>query len=103
MSTRITNSMVSQQVLQDVQDVSYRLSKTQEKLASGKELTRPSDDPFQTSRALALSSALEGTQQYQRNVNDAQAWQQVTETALSSIGDAAQRARELLVQAGNDT
>jgi flagellar hook-associated protein 3 FlgL len=103
MSTRITGSMVSQQVLADVMDVSSRLSQTQEKLASGKELTRPSDDPFQTSRALSLSNDLEGTQQYQRNVNDAQAWQQVTETALSSIGDAAQRARELLVQAGSDT
>lgn len=103
MSTRITNSMISERVLSDIQDVAYRLSQTQEKLSSGKEITKPSDDPFETSRALALANDLEGTQQYQRNVNDAQAWQQVTETALSSINDAAQRARELVVQAANGT
>jgi flagellar hook-associated protein 3 FlgL len=103
MSTRITNAMVSSQVLSDIQDISSKISKTQEKLASGKEITKPSDDPYATSRALALSNSLGGIQQYQRNVSEATSWTQVTDTALSSINDAAQRARELLVQAGNDT
>jgi flagellar hook-associated protein 3 FlgL len=103
MSTRITQSMVSARVLSDLQDVSNRLSRTQEKLSSGKELTRPSDDPFATSQALTLSNDLEGTQQYERTVNDATSWANMTETTLASINSAAQRARTLLVQAGNDT
>ncbi|MGZ4201504.1 MAG: flagellar hook-associated protein FlgL [Thermoleophilaceae bacterium] len=103
MSTRITNSMVSSQVLGDIQDISNRLSKTQLKLASGKEIAKPSDDPYAASRALTLSNSLEGIKQFQRNVNDAASWTSVTDTALSSINDAAQRARELVVQAGNDT
>src|SRR5256714_6945497 len=103
MSTRITQSMISSRVLTDLQDVSSRLSQTQEKLSSGKELTKPSDDPFATSKALSLSNDLEGTQQYERTVNDAQAWTGMTETTLGSINSAAQRARALLVQAGNDT
>ena len=86
MSTRITQSMVSRNVLSDLQDVSNRLSQTQEKLSSGREITKPSDNPFGTSKALSLSNSLEATQQYERTVSDA-----------------AQRARELLVQAGNDT
>ena len=103
MSTRITNSMVSSQVLGDIQDISNRLSKTQLKLSSGKEITKPSDDPYAASKALTLSNSLEGLKQYERNVNDASSWTSVTDTALSSINDSAQRARELLVQAGNDT
>jgi flagellar hook-associated protein 3 FlgL len=103
MSTRITNSMVSGQVLSDINDVYTRLAQTQEKLSSGKEITKPSDNPYETSRALSLSNSLEGTQQYQRNVEDGQSWQQITETALSSINDATQRARELVVQAANGT
>jgi flagellar hook-associated protein 3 FlgL len=103
MSTRITQSMVSTRVLSDLQDVSSRLSKTQEKLSSGRELTKPSDDPFATSKALSLSNTLEGTQQYERTVNDATSWANLTETTLGSINSAAQRARTLLVQAGNDT
>jgi flagellar hook-associated protein 3 FlgL len=103
MTTRITNSMVSRQVLSDIQDVAGKLAKTQEKLSSGKQITKPSDDPYATSRALALSSSLAGIKQYERNVNEATSWSSVTNTALTSINDAAQRARELLVQAGNDT
>jgi flagellar hook-associated protein 3 FlgL len=103
MSTRITQSMVSSRVLTDLQDVSNKLSRTQEKLSSGRELTRPSDDPFATSKALSLANDLEGTQQYQRTVTDATSWTNMTETTLGSINSAAQRARALLVQAGNDT
>jgi flagellar hook-associated protein 3 FlgL len=103
MSMRITQSMVSTRVLSDLQNISNQLSATQEKLSSGKELTKPSDDPFAVSKALSLSNDLEGTQQYERTVDNATGWANITETTLSSINSAAQRARELLVQAGNDT
>jgi flagellar hook-associated protein 3 FlgL len=103
MSTRITNAMVSRQVLTDIQDVAGKLAKTQQKLASGKEITKPSDDPYATSRALALSGSLEQIKQYERNLNEATSWTSSTNTALMSINDVAQRARSLLVQAGNDT
>jgi flagellar hook-associated protein 3 FlgL len=103
MSTRITQSMVSSRVLTDLQDVSNKISRTQEKLSSGKQLTRPSDDPFATSKALSLANDLEGTQQYERTVTDATSWTNMTETTLGSVNSAAQRARALLVQAGNDT
>jgi flagellar hook-associated protein 3 FlgL len=103
MSTRITQSMVSSRVLSDLQNVSYQLSQTQQKLSSGRELTKPSDDPYATSKALSLSNELEGTQQYERTVNDATSWANLTETSFNSINNAAQRARTLLVQAGNDT
>jgi flagellar hook-associated protein 3 FlgL len=103
MSTRITNAMISSQVLTDVQDVYGKLAKTQLKLSSGKDIMKPSDDPYGTSRALALSNSLAGIKQYESNVNEATSWTSVTNTALSSINDAAQRARALVVQAGNDT
>jgi flagellar hook-associated protein 3 FlgL len=103
MSTRITHSMVSNQVLTDIQDVAGKLAKTQKKLANGKEITKPSDDPYATSRALSLSNSLETIKQYERNVNEASSWTSATNTALMSINDVAQRARSLLVQAGNDT
>ena len=36
------------------------------KLSSGKELTRPSDDPAAVGKALLLRSSVEGTKQHQR-------------------------------------
>jgi flagellar hook-associated protein 3 FlgL len=103
MSIRITSNMISRSVLNDLNDVSTRLAKTQERLSSGKQITRASDDPYGASRALTLRGDLAGTQQYQRNVGEATAWEDVTDASLSKITDAVQRARELAVQGASDS
>jgi flagellar hook-associated protein 3 FlgL len=101
--TRITQSMTTRMILADLQDISAKLSATQQKLASGKEINLPSDDPFGATRALEFRSELEENRQYQRNVQEATAWQNVTDTALGQIGDYVLRARELLVEGATDT
>jgi flagellar hook-associated protein 3 FlgL len=103
MSTRITSGMIQRSVLADLNDVSNRLAKTQQRMSSGKQITRPSDDPYGTSRALSLRTDIAGTQQYQRNVGEATAWQSVTDSALSKITEAVQRARDLAVQGASDS
>jgi flagellar hook-associated protein 3 FlgL len=102
-SNRITTSMTTRVILADLEAVTERLAKTQQKMASGKEINVPSDDPFGTTRALEFRSELEENRQYQRNVQEATAWQNVTDTALGQIGDYTLRARELLVQGATDT
>ena len=101
MSTRITQTMLSRSVLSDLQDVSAKLARTREKLSSGKELTRPSDDPYAVSRALQYRTELAANGQHQKAVAEAGAWQNVTDTALSAIGDVVLRVRELTVRAAN--
>jgi flagellar hook-associated protein 3 FlgL len=103
MSTRITNLMTQRGVLSDLTDVSNRLSNTQRKMASGKDITRPSDDPFRANRAMTIRGDLEGIAQYKRNIGEGQAWQSSTDTSLSNMSDLVQRARELVVQGSNDT
>jgi flagellar hook-associated protein 3 FlgL len=83
--------------------VSQRLSKTQQRMSSGKQITRASDDPYGTSRALTLRGDIEGTQQYQRNVNEATAWENVTDAALAKITEAVHRARELALAGASDS
>jgi flagellar hook-associated protein 3 FlgL len=103
MSTRITTNMVSRGVVTDLTEVANRLSRTQRKLSSGKELERASDDPFAANRSLNLRSELEAIAQRQRNVNEATAWTRVTDIALARVTDAVQRARELIVKGSNGT
>ena len=103
MTDRITNSMVSRTVLSDIQGVFTKLSQTQEKLSSGKQLTKPSDDPFAASRALLYRTSIDANNQYQTNVNEATSWLDATDTALSDITDSAGRARDLLIQGSNGT
>ena len=102
-NTRITTGMTQRNILADLNRVNERLVRTQQKIASSKEITRPSDDPFNTSRALALRTSLDGTQQYQRNIEDAQGWQETAEQALNTITAANHRAHEHATQGATDT
>jgi flagellar hook-associated protein 3 FlgL len=101
--SRITSNMISRSVLNDLNEVSQRLAKTQQRMSSGKQITRASDDPYGASRALTLRGDIEGTQQYQRNVSEATAWQNVTDAALSKVTDALHRARELAIGGASDS
>jgi flagellar hook-associated protein 3 FlgL len=102
-STRITTGMVQRNVLADLNRVNDALTRSHMKIASGKEITRPSDDPFNASRALHRRESLEATQQFKRNVDDARSWQEISEQAMNTITQSAERAKALLVQAGSDT
>jgi flagellar hook-associated protein 3 FlgL len=100
---RITTGMIQRNVLSDLNDLSDRLSKTQSRAASGKQITRPSDDPYNAARAMSLRSSLSANASYKSNIEDAEDWQNTTEAALSSITDYVHRANDLLVQGGTDT
>jgi flagellar hook-associated protein 3 FlgL len=103
MTMRLSNQMLARNTLSDLTNVASKLYDTQRKMSSGKEITRPSDDPFGTTRALTSRRDLEDIQQLKRNVDDARSWQGVTEVALAKITDAVQRTRELLVQGASDS
>jgi flagellar hook-associated protein 3 FlgL len=95
--------MMARTLLSDINGIADRLSRTQRKLASGKELERPSDNPYAVSRALQLRAELGQNQQHQENVADVASWQTVADSALQRIGDYVLRARELLIQGATDT
>jgi flagellar hook-associated protein 3 FlgL len=94
--------MMMRSMLGDIEAAGERLSRTQEKLSSGRELTKPSDDPTAVGQALQMRSDLAANQQYQRNVDDATSWQQATDDALGQISDLVMRARELVLHGANE-
>ncbi|HEX5557135.1 MAG TPA: flagellar hook-associated protein FlgL [Gaiellales bacterium] len=103
MTARITQGMLNQTLLYDLRNVTTQLSTSEQQLSSGYKLNQPSDDPYGASQALKLRADLASNQQYQSNVQDANSWQNVADTALGDIGDAIQRARDLVLQGANDT
>jgi flagellar hook-associated protein 3 FlgL len=100
---RITTSMVQRNVLSDLNSISEKLTRSQLKASSNKEISKPSDDPFHTAQAMGLRQSLNGTRQYMSNVQDGIDWSDSTEQALDAINDSMQRARNLLVQGGSDS
>jgi flagellar hook-associated protein 3 FlgL len=95
--------MMNRTLLTDLQSTYQSLSTSEQELSSGEMIQEPSDNPFGASQVLALKANLAANTQYQTNVNDASSWQSVTDTALSDIGDAIQRARDLVLQGATST
>ncbi|HEX6021290.1 MAG TPA: flagellar hook-associated protein FlgL [Solirubrobacter sp.] len=100
---RITTGMIQRNVLSDLNTLSEKLARTQTKASSGKEITRASDNPYGAAKAIGLRQTLAANDQYTRNIEDAQGWQDATESALDSITSYVNRAHDLLVRAANDT
>jgi len=100
---RITNRMLSDDLIYNLRRNTERLSKVQQQISSGKRFTRPSEDPTGVSQVLTLSAEAARTDQYLRNLDNAKAWLGATDTALSDLTAIVQRARELALQGSNDT
>lgn len=98
---RITNNMMISNMMANVNKNLHGLSKAQEQMQSGKKFQLPSDDPIGVSKSLKYHTDLSRIEQYKRNVDDATSWMEITESAVSQIGDVMQRVRELTVQAAN--
>jgi flagellar hook-associated protein 3 FlgL len=78
-------------------------SATQQRLASGKRLAKPSDDPIGMNRALELRSQLNAADQHARNANDGKMWIDLADSKLQTIVGQLQRARELAVRGATYT
>jgi flagellar hook-associated protein 3 FlgL len=102
-TNRITQGMLATSLLSDLNNITNQLSQSQQQLSSGKQILKPSDDPFGTGRALAYRADLAANQQYQTNINNATGWQNATDTALQNINQLVQRARDLTLQGATDT
>jgi flagellar hook-associated protein 3 FlgL len=84
-------------------DRQAEVTKTQEQLASGKRIMNASEDPAGTARTLDITSQLSRIDGYQRNTVAVQSSLNLEESALGSVVNDLQRARELTIQANNAT
>lgn len=73
-----------------------------QKIASGKRVSKPSDDPQAASRAVGVDQAKAVTQQYMDSRVSARNALSQSESVLNSVNDGITRAKTLLLQASND-
>lgn len=100
---RVTQSMLSSNMLRNLNTSYSKMSKYQNMLDSGSVITRPSDDPVVAVKGMGYRIDLDKNQQYQRNLREANTWLDTTDEALDQVGGALKRVKELIVQAANDT
>lgn len=101
---RITNQMMTNNMMSNINKNKYNLSKLDEQYSTGKKIQRPSEDPIIAVRALKLRTNLSELNQYlEKNIPDAMAWMDVTEGALTNINDILTKINTYCVQGTNDT
>ena len=100
---RITNGMIADNTLRNINKAANRLAAANAAVSSNQKIQRASDDPVVATRAVTYRSYVSQIEQYQDNADAADAWQTVTDDALSSLSDVIQSAQELTTQAASDT
>ncbi len=98
---RITHGVMVSGFLGDMNTNLNSLNKIQKQLNTGKEFSKPSDDPFKVARSMQMYSEINANKQYNTNIKDTINWMDTTDTALSNGTKCLQRIRELMVSAGN--
>ncbi|NLJ98869.1 MAG: flagellar hook-associated protein FlgL, partial [Tissierellia bacterium] len=100
---RITNNMLINNMVYNLNQNLKYLEKLQYQKATGKKFRVPSDDPIGASKSLKFNTDVSKLKQYERNAKDAYSWMTDTEAALGEIGSVLHRAKELTVDAANGT
>ena len=95
--------MLANNSLRHLSESYARLGKYQDQLATGKKITRPSDDPVVAMKGMNYRSNLGEIKQYQRNLSEVYLWMDNSEAAIDQTNSALQRIRELVIQGKNGT
>lgn len=99
---RITNQMMTNTILLNINRNKASLSEYETQLATGKKIQTPSDDPIVAVRALRFRTNVNEIAQYKTNAEDASSWASISEQAVSNLTDIVDRLRELSVQSASD-
>lgn len=102
MRTRITNNMITNRFMYNMNTNLGRMDKLQNQLASGRRITRISDDPVGVVTALESRVQLYRLDNYKSNVRDAMTWNDYAETQILDMNEALKTAYENVVYAAND-
>lgn len=82
---RITNAMMINNTLNNINKNKVQLDKLSTQLSTQKKIQRPSEDPITAIRALRYRSTLSEVEQYlDRNIPDARSWLEITDDALEN-------------------
>ena len=95
---RVTERSIATNILVGLQGNLSKLGDIQQRLSSGKQISKPSDSPTGTVAAMQYRGDLATAKQYARNADDGLGWLGLTDGTLGNIMGEVQRTRELALQ-----
>jgi flagellin len=103
MAQIINTNILSLNAQRNLNSSQGALATSLERLSSGLRINSAKDDAAGLAISERFSTQIRGLNQAIRNANDGISFAQTAEGALSTVGDALQRIRELAVQSANDS
>lgn len=100
---RITNSIISNNLSRSIQRNLSQVARSQEQLATGKSMLRPSDRPENLSQLLSVKSTLSYMEQYNINLDDGLGYLNLSDSSMQTLGDILNQSAEMAVQGANST
>ena len=98
---RVTQSMLSQNMLRNLSSSYNNMGKLQEQLNTGKKVTRPSDDPVVVMKGMGYGMQVDKVEQFQKNMGEVNNWLDSSDDALDGVGQVLHRLKELATNASN--
>ncbi|RYZ81036.1 MAG: flagellar hook-associated protein 3, partial [Proteobacteria bacterium] len=98
---RVTEKMNQAQVLNNIQKNRSELSNLQNQAATGKRITKPSDDPTAAAKILASRTEGKNLEQFDKGIVNAKSFLETTESTLAQLTESLVRAKELAIQGAN--
>jgi flagellar hook-associated protein 3 FlgL len=95
--------MLTRGLLANLEFTTERMAKLQEQIASGRKISRPSDDPAGVRRAASLRSSLTEVTQHTKNAEAAASLLGMTENGLAEIGDLLRATRATALSGASGT
>ncbi|RKX22841.1 MAG: flagellar hook-associated protein 3 [Candidatus Zixiibacteriota bacterium] len=100
---RVTNKMISDQVIANLARSLERFMDKQVQMSTGRRLNRPSDDPIGIQKDLRYRNVLTDITQFKRNISSAGSLLATYDNILGNMKDIIQSANELTIGLSNDT
>ncbi len=98
---RISNNMINNTVVFNMQRSLERFLKLQTSMSSGRRINKPSDDPIGIQRDLGYRTELAKNEQYRANIEQGQSWMQTYDTVLGDMKDLVSSAKEIAISMSN--
>ena len=100
---RITNQMTANTIMLNVNRNVGALDRTFQQMASGRQIQFASQNPILASRTLKFRTTISENEQFQRNLNQGNAFLEMSENAIAAVNQMMHTIRELTVQGASDT
>lgn len=101
---RITNQMISNNSLRNMQKTMANVDNRTTQMETGKKITKASEDPVVAVRALKLRTMVTQLEQYKdKNIGDAESWLKITTTSLDNITSRLEDIQSYCTQGSTDS